>query len=81
MGNLIQAGQQAESRAYIEPQFDNTVAADPLVEMLSPELISHSIEVLRKRMTDAAKRLDFVEAAQLRDEMLRLMEKDEAPKD
>ena len=81
MGNLIQAGQQAESRAYIEPQFDNTVAADPLVEMLSPEQISHSIEVLRKRMTDAAKRLDFVEAAQLRDEMLRLMEKDEAPKD
>ena len=81
MGNLIQAGQQTESRAYIEPQFDNTVAADPLVEMLSPEQISHSIEVLRKRMTDAAKRLDFVEAAQLRDEMLRLMEKDEAPKD
>ena len=81
MGNLIQAGQQAESRAYVEPQFESFVAADPLVEMLSPEQIAHNIEVLRKRMTEAAKRLDFVEAAQLRDEMLRLMEKNEAPKD
>lgn len=81
MGNLIQAGKQAESRAYVEPQFEHTVAADPLVEMLSPEQISHSIEVLRKRMTEAAKRLDFVEAAQLRDEMLRLMDKSKAPKD
>ncbi|MBQ7182181.1 MAG: excinuclease ABC subunit UvrB [Bacteroidaceae bacterium] len=81
MGNLIQAGQQAESRAYVEPQFDSIMAADPLVEMLSPEQISHNIEVLRKRMTEAAKRLDFVEAAQLRDEMLRLMEKSEAHKE
>ena len=81
MGNLIQAGQQAESRAYVEPQFDSIVAADPLVEMLTPQQISHNIEVLRKRMTEAAKRLDFVEAAQLRDEMLRLMEKSEAHKE
>ncbi len=75
MGNLIQAGQQAESRAYVEPQFDNTVAADPLVEMLSPDQLRHSVEQLRRRMKEAAKRLDFVEAAQLRDEMLRLEEK------
>ena len=81
MGNLIQAGQQAESRAYVEPQFDSIMAADPLVEMLTPQQISHNIEVLRKRMTEAAKRLDFVEAAQLRDEMLRLMEKSEAHKE
>ncbi len=81
MGNLIQAGQQAESRAYVEPQFDSIMAADPLVEMLTSQQISHNIEVLRKRMTEAAKRLDFVEAAQLRDEMLRLMEKSEAHKE
>ena len=34
--------------------------------------LSKNIEQVRKRMTEAAKRLDFIEAAQLRDELIKL---------
>jgi excinuclease ABC subunit B len=41
--------------------------------MSRPQL-EKAIERVRKQMTEAAKRLDFLEAAQYRDEMLKLQE-------
>ena len=71
MGNLIQAQQQAETRAYVEPEIPAAMVADPVVEHMTAEQIEKSIKATRRKMEEAAKRLDFVEAAHLRDEMLR----------
>ncbi|MCR4921589.1 MAG: excinuclease ABC subunit UvrB [Bacteroidaceae bacterium] len=75
MGNLIQAQQQAETRAYVEPDIHITQVADPVVDHMTPEELAKAIKAVRRRMEEAAKRLDFVEAAHLRDEMLRMEER------
>lgn len=66
------AGKPAETEpyAYVEPKLD--VAADPVVRYMDRSQLSKNIEQVRKRMTEAAKRLDFIEAAQLRDELIKL---------
>ena len=51
-----------------------TIAADPVVQYMSRPDIEKSIKNARRRMEEAAKRLDFIEAAQWRDEMLQLEE-------
>lgn len=45
------------------------VAADPVVKYMSVEALEKTIEKTRKQMKAAAKELDFIEAARLRDEM------------
>ena len=42
---------------------------------MTAEQIEKSIKATRRKMEEAAKRLDFVEAAHLRDEMLRMEER------
>ena len=59
------------SKAYIEPEFQSLVA-DPIVEYMSRPQLEKSIERTRKLMQEAAKKLEFIEAAQYRDELLRL---------
>lgn len=59
------------SKAYIEPEFQSLVA-DPIVEYMSRPQLEKSIERTRKLMQEAAKKLKFIEAAQYRDELLRL---------
>jgi excinuclease ABC subunit B len=48
------------------------VAADPVVQYMTPEGLEKTIEKTRKQMRAAAKELDFIEAARLRDEMFAL---------
>ncbi|SHF86431.1 Excinuclease ABC subunit B [Mariniphaga anaerophila] len=48
------------------------VAADPVVQYMSISGLEKAIEKLKKQMKAAAKELDFIEAAQLRDEMFAL---------
>lgn len=59
-------------RPYIETENTSAVAADPIVQYMSPEQLRKSIERTRKLMQEAAKRLDFLEAAQYRDELLKM---------
>ena len=47
-------------------------AADPVVEYMSKEQLEKSIGRTRKLMQEAARKLEFIEAAQYRDELLRL---------
>lgn len=55
-------------------------AAEPEVEYLTREQMQRRVDQLRRQMQDAAKRLDFITAAQLRDQMLSLMAQlDEVP--
>jgi len=58
-------------KAYIEPTYQSMVA-DPIVEYMSRPQLEKSIERTRKLMQEAAKKLEFIEAAQYRDELLRL---------
>lgn len=50
------------------------VAADPVVQYMNVDALEKTIEKTKKEMQAAAKELDFIEAARLRDEMYRLQE-------
>lgn len=57
--------------AYTEPE-TTTIAADPVVSYMSKDQLQKTINNTRKKMETAAKELDFIEAARLRDEMFAL---------
>ena len=59
------------SKAYIEPEKIN-IAADPVMQYMNKAQMEKSIERTRKLMQEAAKKLDFIEAAQYRDELIKL---------
>ncbi|KAF5055288.1 UvrABC system protein B [anaerobic digester metagenome] len=61
------------SKAYIERQ-ELSIAADPVVKYMSKEQLEKAVIQARKAMEKAAKELDFIEAARLRDEMFALQE-------
>jgi len=50
------------------------LAADPVVQYMTPEALEKAIVKIKKEMEFAAKELDFYEAARLRDEMFRYQE-------
>ena len=61
-----------ESKAYIEPEPTASIAADPLVHYMSKPQLQQAIDKVRKDMEKAAKDMDFLQAAKLRDEMFAL---------
>ena len=58
-------------RPYIEPD-SMDMAADPIVKKMSQEQLRKSIDNTTKLMKQSAKNLDFIQAAQYRDEVIRL---------
>jgi excinuclease ABC subunit B len=62
-----------EAKAYIEPTTVNLVA-DPIIALMKQPQLEKAIDKARKAMYEASKRLDFLEAAQYRDEVLKLEE-------
>ena len=68
-----------QNKAYVERDSIN-YAADPLVQYMSKTDLDKLIEKTRKEMEAAAKELDFLEAARLRDEMYGLMKLREGKK-
>ena len=63
---------QAAPRPYIEQESVTLTAADPIISHMTREQLQKSIERTRKQMQEAAKKLDFIQAAQYRDELLKL---------
>ncbi len=63
-----------KSRAYIETD-DVSIAADPIVSYMSKDQIKKLIEETEMKMKKAAKDLDFITAAQYRDELFALKKK------
>ena len=61
-------------RPYIEQEEATAVAADPIVQYMSRSQLEKSIERTKKLMQEAAKKLDFIQAAQYRDEVLKMEE-------
>ncbi len=58
-------------KPYIEEEHA-AFAADPIVLMMSKEQLEKSIAHTQRMMKKAAKELDFIQAAQFRDELIRL---------
>lgn len=73
MGQSKVANSKKGAVAYIEPS-DINVAADPIVQYMSKDQLEKNIQKTKKAMETAAKELDFMEAARLRDEMYALKE-------
>lgn len=67
----------AQAEAYVEEEI---AVASPVAEYLTQDKLPELIEQVRKQMYAAAKELNFVEAAQLRDEMYALQSRLEGQK-
>ena len=63
-----------KQRAYVEPD-EPSLAADPIMGYLSREQIERMIQETEDKMKKAAKELDFISAAQFRDELFALKKK------
>ena len=70
---LMKSDNSLVYRPYIEPNNMSKVA-DPIIEKMSREQIEKSIANTTALMKKAAKELDFLQAAQYRDEIIRLQE-------
>ncbi|SEJ13486.1 Excinuclease ABC subunit B [Cyclobacterium xiamenense] len=76
MGQTKVADSKRNAKVYVEnnPE-DVDVAADPVIQYLSREKLEKLIKQTQKRMEAAAKELNFMEAARLRDEWLGLQKR------
>lgn len=61
-------------KGYYAPE-SGSMAAEPMVNYTDPEELEKAIIAKRKQMEKAAKELDFIEAARLRDELFELQAK------
>ena len=61
-------------KGYSEPELTTAevIAADPIVKYMNAEQLERTIDRTRKSMEKAARELDFIEAARLRDEWFAL---------
>jgi len=79
MGQTVVADSRRENEnVYVEKEAG--IAADPVVQYMNRPAIQEAIEKTKKEMQKAAKQLDFIEAARLRDEMkglVKLLDKKE----
>ena len=62
---------RAQTKAYVESEEPN-IAADPVVQYMSRDQLENTIAETERKMKAAAKDLDFITAAQLRDELFAL---------
>ena len=76
IGNAL-ASERRESTTigrYNEEHTKPAIACDPIVEYMSCEQLEKSIARSRRLMEEAAEKMNFIEAAQYRDEMFKLQE-------
>ncbi len=62
------------SKVYVESE-DVSIAADPVVAYMNKDQLQLLLEETERKMKKAAKELDFISAAQYRDEMIALKKK------
>ncbi|WP_321321910.1 excinuclease ABC subunit UvrB [Labilibaculum sp.] len=71
--SMMNHGKDNEPVAYSGPD-SIEIAADPVVQYMSKSSLEKTIEQTKKAMQKAAKEMDFLQAAQYRDEMYKLEE-------
>ena len=69
-------GYSTASNIDTESNTSAGIAAEPFVQFMSEEDLAKAAEQIRKKMIEAAKNMDFIEAARLRDELLKLEDSD-----
>ncbi|MDR2121330.1 MAG: excinuclease ABC subunit UvrB [Tannerella sp.] len=67
-----QPAKPAEQYEYAE--YEPAFVADPVLQYMNREQLEKAIARTKKLMNDASRRMDFLEAAQYRDEMIKLQE-------
>ena len=77
--SLLPNGEPSSSSAKvaaknIQPSSVGAFAADPIVQRMTRPQLEKSIAETTRLMKEAAKRLDFLQAAQYRDEIIRLQQ-------
>ena len=70
--DLRQETEGTEQKGYAEPVASAAFAADPIILHMTKEQLEKSIAETTRLMKAAAKELDFLQAAQYRDEIIRL---------
>jgi len=71
---LLRTELKVEPAAYIEKESPN-IAADPVVQYMTRKDLEKLIAKTKRAMLEAAKKLEFLEAAQYRDELIKLEER------
>lgn len=61
---------EGNKKAYVEPDADLMVAADPVINFMNRDQLDKLLAETERKMKEAAKELDFITAARYRDEML-----------
>ncbi len=72
MGQTKVADSKKSTKQYYVESDDNSVAADPVVAYMTKDQLNKLLNQTQKGMEKAAKELDFMEAARLRDELLEI---------
>ena len=65
---------RGKKKYYEEPK-EPSLAADPIIAYMSRDQVEQSIADTERKMKKAAKELDFISAAQYRDELFALKKK------
>ena len=69
----VPQGRKPERLMYESEYTHNVdIAADPVISYMNNESLQHTIIQLRTQMVEAAKNMEFIEAARLRDEIVKL---------
>jgi len=71
---LLRTELKAEPAAYIEKESHN-IAAEPVIQYMTKKDIEKLIAKTKKSMLEAARKLEFLEAAQYRNELIKLEER------
>jgi excinuclease ABC subunit B len=74
LGQTSVADKKKDGKKYYVDATENSIAADPVVAYMSKEQLQKLEAETRAKMEKAAKDLDFMEAARLRDEMLEVQQ-------
>lgn len=83
-GRQTRNDNQKQPRRLYTEEFSTTVdiAADPIIPYMNRNELERSINRMRSQMLEAAKNMEFIEAARLRDEIIKMEQKLESmPKD
>ncbi|MBL8001525.1 MAG: UvrB/UvrC motif-containing protein, partial [Flavobacteriales bacterium] len=65
---VVEMSGRVTPKAYVEPE-EMSLAADPVANHMSLDQLEKNAGILEEQMRKAAKELDFISAAQLRDEL------------
>jgi len=72
--SLLRTDLKTEPKAYVEKSFTN-IAADPVIQYMTKKDLEKLVDKTKKAMMEAAKKLEFLDAAQYRDELIKLEER------